>query len=351
MSNAFVDTFRNSNEKNWMFDRNETVGASEIGKCAKQINFRKSGAEGIRSENSTYGFAVRGDILENHFLAPTVISYFKDKEGTVAENLGEDQVTIRDGYLSCTPDGKLLNAKKEDIVDFFFRNCECPHEKLNDYDDYAIEFKTYATIAIKEVPEETHVSQVQAQLVLMGLDKCLLVYCHASSLDIKTFLIERNKNITLEGLQERAESVITGDNEDLFAEGLVLGECKYCEFSHLCTGFTNVDLSGMSNSSKEDGVPVDDPAIIEFMEEYNEAEKASKKFPSLKKGLIQLAMDHGGLVYNGYKYTVDFTASRRVVNKDKLIEKLLALGGTNEDVEKCKVGTKKNLRVKKNKIR
>jgi hypothetical protein len=102
-------------QRTWGRDRAETIGASEIGQCARKTWFAKHGATPDSDYEDSWGARERGNLIENHHWEPAIRSYLTDTYGERVEFLlaGEDQETLVDGYLSATPDGLVVNRSNQ----------------------------------------------------------------------------------------------------------------------------------------------------------------------------------------------------------------------------------------------
>ena len=96
-------------------DRANTVGASEIGQCARKTYFWKNegdvliGADRDADHAETWGAARRGQLFEDHFWVPALRRRFTDK----LLYAGADQRTLVSGPLSATPDALLIEQPRD----------------------------------------------------------------------------------------------------------------------------------------------------------------------------------------------------------------------------------------------
>ena len=92
--------------------REDTVGASEIGQCARKVFFAKNAGDrvyGVASDEDwvdTRGAALRGGLIEDHFWVPALRARFGDK----LQFAGDEQKTFISEFLSATPDGLFDRA-------------------------------------------------------------------------------------------------------------------------------------------------------------------------------------------------------------------------------------------------
>lgn len=174
-------------------DRADTVGASEIGGCARQVWFRKRGQAPEREEG--WGYAERGHVVEAWALS---------RLGDAVQNV---QRRIVRGFLSCTVD---LTYKGEPV-------------DLKSFDPR----KT-------RIPEPKHVIQSQVQSALWGAPRGHLLHINASDYsDIREITVPA---IDITPLEIRARAIMTGPMPA--PEGRIAGgdECQYCLFQTACLG-------------------------------------------------------------------------------------------------------------------
>jgi len=144
-------------------DRASTVGASEIGQCARKTFFAKNASDptyGITSDTDfedTYGATLRGRLLENHFWVPALRARF----GSKLLYAGNEQRTLTSGFLSATPDGLLIDAPEDEFV------------RLGVFDitgdgSVVVECKSIDPRVRQELKPE-HVYQAQVQLGLLSV--------------------------------------------------------------------------------------------------------------------------------------------------------------------------------------
>ena len=91
--------------------RENTVGASEIGQCARRVFFAKNAGDfvyGAASDEDyveAWGAALRGCLIEDHFWTPALRTRFGNK----LLYAGDEQKTFVLGFTSATPDGLLMS--------------------------------------------------------------------------------------------------------------------------------------------------------------------------------------------------------------------------------------------------
>jgi hypothetical protein len=97
-----------------VFDgRENTVGASEVGQCARKVYFAKNSGDQVygAAPDEDYadarGAALRGQLFEDHFWVPALRARYGDR----LLHAGDDQRTLVAGFLSATPDGVLIDHR------------------------------------------------------------------------------------------------------------------------------------------------------------------------------------------------------------------------------------------------
>ena len=116
-----LDRYARTQTATFTEDRSQTVGASEVGQCARKIFWLKNegwavdgGVERDVDYNDTWGARMRGTIFENNFWVPAMRKRF----GTRLLLCGNSQRTFVKDFLSATPDAmivRLTKAEKEAI--------------------------------------------------------------------------------------------------------------------------------------------------------------------------------------------------------------------------------------------
>ena len=108
--------FATSSSKNWSHDRLNTIGASEVGQCARKMFWLKNEndtahrADRDPEYRDTWGARVRGTVFEDSFWEPAMRARFGDR----LRFAGKDQKTFVHGFLSATPDGMLDELTEEE---------------------------------------------------------------------------------------------------------------------------------------------------------------------------------------------------------------------------------------------
>src|SRR5262245_13262472 len=86
--------------------RVSTLGASEIGQCARASFYANRGGERDPGHVDGWGATLRGNIIERKFWLPALRARFGDK----LKFAGHKQHRFKAGLLSATPDALLIDA-------------------------------------------------------------------------------------------------------------------------------------------------------------------------------------------------------------------------------------------------
>jgi hypothetical protein len=229
-ANMFA-AYSDSNEKEWKYDRNASVGASEAFDCLRKTYFKKFQYDPDDGHEQDWGAAKRGDIIENHFAVPATKAIMP--EGTELLYAGDEQETLRKGRLSATPDGLATGLAFDALQQLGIEDIES--------EDVVIEYKSFDPRAQIKEEKAIHAGQVQVQMGLIHEltdyrpEYAVIIYFNASWLsDIRPFVVKRDPKI-YEAAKARAKQVFAcTDPSDLMAEGKISGACTYCEFTEEC---------------------------------------------------------------------------------------------------------------------
>jgi hypothetical protein len=218
--------------------REQTVGASDVGRCARQVYFEKhehdpdfgsprnpDGADG-------WGARLRGTIFETYFWEPAL----RAKYGERLLFAGQQQESFALGFLSATPDGLIVALEPDALTSLGVPD-------LDGDGSIIVEAKTIDPRTRLEGPRLAHTYQAQVQLGLIHAltrhrpEYALISYTDASFWDLTyEFPIRRNPAI-FETAQRRAAQILTARTATaLPPEGWIGGgrECERCPFSRAC---------------------------------------------------------------------------------------------------------------------
>lgn len=218
--------------KIFLMDRNRTIGASEIGQCARRMYWVKT--EGLPDPDyqDNWGARLRGTVMEERFWTPAM----RKKYGKKLLLSGDKQATVHDRYLSATPDGLLVDQPRDLLA----------HMGVPDIGPgccILVECKTIdPRVNLTEAKQE-NMLQTQVQLGLIReLTKykpeyAVISYIDASFWDdVDEYPIQFSPDLYRK-MHERAVIIKTATGPgDLKPEGWIAGgkECEYCPFVGPC---------------------------------------------------------------------------------------------------------------------
>jgi hypothetical protein len=271
-----LDAYAASLDKSWDHDRTSTVGASEVGQCARKVFWLKNENDSARrverdpEYQDSWGARMRGTVIEDAFWQPAMKARFGDR----LIYSGKEQKTFVLNYLSATPDGMINDLTEEESKQIgVVANC------------VMVECKTADPRTNLASAKQANVFQTQVQ---MGLVRELhdfsyrpthsvLSYIDASFWsDVKEFVIAFDERI-YETAKERAMQIMTADSgADLKPEGWIAGakECNYCPFTKAC-GIERRNLPF------QDIAPID----AQFAEEITQMARQLRTFEAGRDGL------------------------------------------------------------------
>jgi hypothetical protein len=221
--------------------RSQTIGASEIGRCARQLYYAKNEGDPARGARRNpdhadqwRGAAARGTIFERHFWGPALHAAYGDR----LLFAGEQQQTFVQGFLSATPDGLLVGLADDALAYLGVASLGGDRSIL-------LECKSVHPNTRLAEPKLAHAYQLQVGLGLIRArtthrpEFALLSYTNASDwADTREFAIERDAAVFAVA-RARALKILTATfAEALPPEGQTAGgkECGWCPFSHACLG-------------------------------------------------------------------------------------------------------------------
>jgi len=219
-------------------DRAATVGASDVGQCARKISWQKMEGDpeyqAARDPDFVegWGAAVRGSTFETHFWLRALRARFKKK----LHYAGKGQRTLVSGFLSATPDALLAQLPRDVLSPLGVPD-------IGPSSELVLECKTVDPRTKLDEPKPEHVLQAQVQLGLFREttkhrpDYALLSYVNASFWDdVTEFPVHFDPGI-YENAQARATAIMLSRTaEELRPEGWIAGgsECNYCPFTRAC---------------------------------------------------------------------------------------------------------------------
>lgn len=232
---AFIDDIFNAHvkatERIFAEDRNKTVGASEIGQCARKTWWVKHGTAPDPDYFDTWGARMRGSVFEAAFWVPA----FRRRFGKKLKFGGVQQMTFSDRYLSATPDGLIVDQPRDVLAPLI--------PDIGDGYCFLTECKTADPRTNLAKPKPEHEFQIQTQLGLVRLKTAyrpmfaVLSYADASFWhEVRVFAIKFDP-ATFESAQLRAIKIMTATSfDEMPPEGWIAGgaECEWCPFARRC---------------------------------------------------------------------------------------------------------------------
>lgn len=213
-------------------NRHLTVGASEIGRCARLAWYSKHHPSAAVLEDISYGASHRGNMIENHTVVPALRRHF----GGNILFAGKDQKTFSLNFSSATPDGLLINQPKDMLAEFGIKDIGKSRCIL-------IEIKSIDPRIVLRGPKPEHSRQANQQLGLVREltewkpEHCLLLYVNASFLDDVTEFVVSYDPVLWGKQQLRAKRIMEARTaREMVPEGWIKGgkECDTCGFAKAC---------------------------------------------------------------------------------------------------------------------
>jgi hypothetical protein len=303
---ALLD-YAKSLKRDFLYDRASTVGASEIGTCARRVAYGKRDVPPDPEFAETP--ATRGTIMEEAFWNPAM----RKRWGSRLKLAGAQQTTLRDGPLSATPDGLLvrmpLNLLRKDHGIKSIGNSRC----------VLIESKTIdPRVNLRSAKAENEL-QVQVQL---GLVRKLTVYkpnyAVISYIDasfwheVAEFAVRFDPE-KFDRATGRAAEILASTPEQLKPEGYISGgqECEHCPWARRCGHTRRQVPSNEKPADKQFTAEVTDWCrhILQKRRERNEADaKVREAEQALKDRLREKSVRrvHGVVTWSAVKGRVSY---------------------------------------------
>ena len=247
-------------------DREKTVGASEIGQCARKIWYLKHDGERNPGFIDGWGAARRGNVFESRFFVPAMRKRYGDK----LLYAGGKQKRFVDKQLSATPDGLLIDQPRDLLAGLMVPD-------IGPSKCVAFDCKTVDPRINLSEPKMPHVFQVMVQLGMFRKhtkykpDYGVIVYTNASFYDdVVEFVVKFDPEVFANAERRANRIMISSTAADLKPEGWIKGgdECRYCPFTKAC-------------GSIRGGVPAndkvaDDPQFIAELIDLAQQEREAK---------------------------------------------------------------------------
>jgi hypothetical protein len=219
-------------------DRANTVGASDVGKCARQTYYAKNegdadfGAPRNPDFVESWGASTRGRVFEDRFWVPALRAEY----GARLLYAGEQQETFTLGFLSATSDALVVDVEPDVLALLGVAD-------IGGDGSLILECKSIYPRAKLDGPRLEHVFQAQVQLGLLHVltdhrpEYALISYADASFWDLVYEFPIRRDPAVFATAQQRATKIMTATAaEQLAPEGYIAGagECDRCPFSQAC---------------------------------------------------------------------------------------------------------------------
>jgi hypothetical protein len=223
----------------------DVVGASEIGMCLRRIKFARQASTIVEN----WGAAQRGVTFENHFWVPAM----RARYGRNLLYTGKQQRSLVHGQLRATPDGLLINQRRNVLQDLQVGD-------IGPSGVIVLDCKTIDPRINLGQPKPEHEFQAQVQMALLRIttkyrpDYALLSYVNASFYDDVVEFAIRYDGAVYDAARKRAAAVAAAISpSELLPEGWIAGgrECEYCPFKEPCHSMRGeVPVSNTANFDK-----------------------------------------------------------------------------------------------------
>jgi hypothetical protein len=285
--------------------REHTVGASDVGQCARRVFWTKMEGDGIygaaRDVNYVdgWGARLRGSTFENEIWLPAMRRRFGD-------NLlyaGDQQQTLVADMLSATADGLLVKQPRNLLADLGVADIGSSRQVV-------VECKTIDPRARLDAAKLEHTFQVQIQLGLLHEvtkhhpEFAVISYTDASFWDETTeFVVVRDPKIYAHAKTRAQRIMLAKTAVELPPEGWIAGgaECRYCPFTRAC-GRERTAVPGINDA-------VADPQFIAEMAELARAAKWHERDGDA-------ALTHARRLQNEIREKLRAKGLRRIIGDD-----------------------------------
>lgn len=327
------DKWVQATDKVWAHDRSQSVGASEAFGCLRKVWYSKNGAPEDPDYEQSWGALRRGDIIENAFVAPAMEwAMEKLTKDAVLLWAGDKQKTLVDGRLSATPDGLVIYADDDALINYGVPSLGTKGDPDHPSACFNLEIKSIDPRVNLKEEKSIHRGQT---IVQMGLTRmktkwkpnyAVIIYVDCSFLDdIEVFVVPFDQK-TFEVAQRRAESVYrVKDPRDIQAEGKIDGTCDYCKFKRACakTNQENTPTDGEANE-KNTELPImkEFDALVRRERVASSAKKAAEvEHKSAQEDLKQWFRETGVrvAVVDGIKASISWIKGRKTLDKSLLL--------------------------------
>lgn len=341
------DMFMAANEKTWAHDRSQTVGASEVWACLRQLWYDKRAKEfGIEpnegSEDSgSWGAMKRGDLIENYHVVPALrLALPKMPDLPAGVELlfaGDDQKTIVLGKNSATPDG-LIKGLKPGPLWIKGGKQEIYIEDI-DSDCIVLEIKSIDPRATLLEEKARHHHQAQMQLGLIREMTpykpkfAVALYIDASFLTTTPFVVEFDENAYRTGKQRALDIYAVNDPLMIVPEGRFRGDCSNCKWSSACGTATLGAIPEKKSKATPEAIEATDPLVQDFLAAKKAYADAELRVEEAKERIKEAMMDFkvSSMAGGNWKATWFSVKGRTKLNTAKMEEDGIDLSKYQEE--------------------
>lgn len=287
--------------KVWKHDRSTTCGASEVFDCLRKLVFEKRHEEfgyipDDTSEDS-WGGMQRGNILEDHYVAPALISQLPTLGLQLLFAGQSNQETVVVGRNSSTPDGLITGIPNGPVTIQYGEH----KIVLDDVQEGCIGLEIKSVDPRTNLFEEKAKHRGQSQVGLALIRETteykprywVILYIDASFIDkITPFVIEYDPEVMV-AARTRADMVWTfKDAKAAPPEGKLDGGCDYCRWTKECGAATFSLYRGADNKPTGYTDVALEPLVRQYIMTKAEADDAAYAFEqakqTLKDGMAEL---------------------------------------------------------------
>lgn len=312
-------------ERTFDQDRSLTVGASEVGRCARQVWWLKHGAEPDADYANTWGARVRGSIFESAFWAPALRRRFRHK----LKYAGTAQITLTSGLLSATPDGLVVDQPRDVLAPLI--------PDIGEGCCFLAECKTADPRTNLANPKSEHVFQLQVQLGLVRAkttfqpEYAILTYTDASFWhEMRVFVIKFDQAIFGQAIARASRIMKAATFDELQPEGWIAGgrECEYCPYARPC-GHDRADVpkAEIVETNTQFAAEVADLAY-EAKQYEEDVDTATERLREAQNAIKERLKEHGVRKIKSGDIAVTWSAvkGRKAYNNGAIHEAAIAKG-------------------------
>jgi len=274
-------------QKTWMYDRNLSMGASEVFDCLRKAYFKKNKFEQDADFDQSWGAMERGNLIEDFYVVPALDVGLP--EGVDLIGAGQsDQTTFLDevNKLSATPDGLIAGLPSDALKLYGIEDIES--------DCITVEVKSIDPRVSLTEEKAIHRGQVNVQMGLIREQTdfqpryAVILYIDASFLDNITPFVVRFDEKTYAAAKVRSRKVFAATKpEDLAAEGKITGGCKFCPYQKRCNG---INLAAVPTESFDKVALDKDRALMAKLVTQEQDFKERAKLAEMEVERVRLEM-------------------------------------------------------------